>query len=311
MLASLGCAVAPSVETFTGLRLLQALGAGAGVVAARAMVRDLFEPIEAARMFSALILVMGAAPILAPLADGYVLVHMGWSAIFLVLAGFGLACLGAACFRLRETHRSPVRALLLGAILAKYARLAMDRRFLGPALTGGLCLAGLFAYIPSAPFVFITLHGVPPEDFGWIFGANAVGYVAGAQISGRIVRRYRPAAVAARGVVVMAGAALCLMAAAATGVGGTAGLIAPLFVGITALGFVLPNAAALAMVPFGNVAGYASALLGSLQFGLGAAASTLVGLVHDGTAMPMAATFAVLSLAGLAVNRRLVSRATA
>jgi DHA1 family bicyclomycin/chloramphenicol resistance-like MFS transporter len=310
VLASLGCAVAPSVEAFTALRLLQALGACAGVVAARAMVRDLFEPIEAARMFSALILVMGAAPILAPLAGGYVLVHLGWPAIFLVLAGFGLACLGAARFRLRETHRSPARALMLGAIIAEYARLAADRRFLGPALTGGLCLAGLFAYIPSAPFVFITLHGVPPEDFGWIFGANAVGYVAGAQISGRIVRRFGPGAIAARGVVVMAGAALCLMAAAATGVGGTAGLIVPLFVGITALGFVLPNAAALAMAPFGHVAGYASALLGCLQFGLGAMASTLVGLIHDGTAMPMATIFAVLSVAGLVANRCLVARAT-
>jgi DHA1 family bicyclomycin/chloramphenicol resistance-like MFS transporter len=309
VLASLGCALAPSIEMLWALRLLQALGACAGVVCARAIVRDLFEPTEAARMFSALILVMGVAPILAPLVGGVVLVHAGWRAIFLVLAVFGLACLGAARFRLAETLRpGTARPLVLGTILADYGRLVADRRFMAPALTGGLCLAGMFAYIASSPFVFIELHGVAPQHFGWIFGGNAVGYVVAAQVNGRIVRRFGPAAIARAAVAVMVASAALLVLAAATGTGGAAGLVAPLFVCIAALGFVLPNTAALAMAPFGHIAGFASALLGTLQFTFAAGTTTLVGLVHDGSAMPMAATFAVCALAGFAVNRVLIER---
>jgi DHA1 family bicyclomycin/chloramphenicol resistance-like MFS transporter len=303
VLASAGCALVASIETLTGLRLLQALGACAGVVTARAMVRDLFQPVDAARVFSALILVMGAAPILAPLIGGFILVHVGWAAIFWALALFGFACLMATVFRLRETHdRAHARSLSLARILRDYAYLMGDRRYMGYALTGGLSLAGMFAYIAGAPFLFIELNGVAPEDFGWIFGANAAGFVIAAQVNGRVVGRFGPHRMARLAVLVEAAAGLVLLAAALLG-GGLIALWSPIFVAIATLGFLLPNTSALAMAPHGRIAGMASALMGTLQFAFAAITSAGIGFVHDGTAVPLAATIAICSCAALAINR--------
>ncbi|MSP82045.1 MAG: Bcr/CflA family multidrug efflux MFS transporter [Alphaproteobacteria bacterium] len=306
-LATVGCALAPSVEALMALRFFEALGACAGVVTARAIVRDLFEPIEAARMFSHLILVMGLAPILAPLAGGWILVHVGWAAIFWTLGGFGLVCLAMAWSRLPET-RDPrtVRPLAFGRIAIDYARLLVDRAFMGYALTGGLTIAGMFAYIAASPFVFIELHGVAPDEFGWIFGGNAAGFVVVAQINGAIVRRVGPARLVAIAAVAQVVAALVLLAVVITGFGGIVGLIVPIFVQIATLGFLLPNSAALAMAPHGTIAGIASALLGTLQFGIASFTATGVGIVHDGTALPMASLMAACAIAAFIVHMVLV-----
>ena len=295
--ASAACALAPSVGVLTGLRLVQALGACAGGVTSRAMVRDLFPPQDAARVFSMLMLVMGVAPILAPLVGGYVLGWLGWSAIFWIQAAFGVAVLAAVIFKLPETHRrDSSRSLRPGAILTVYARLLVERRFLGCALAGGISIAGMFAYIAGSPFVFIQLHRLPADQYGWLFGANALGFIAMAQVNARVLRRWSADQVVRAAALVQAASGLLLLAAAASGIGGLAGLAAPLFVYISCIAFILPNTTALAMAPHGQIAGAASALLGMLQFGLAAVVAALVGAIHDGSAVPMAGLIALCSV---------------
>ncbi|MBX6322884.1 MAG: multidrug effflux MFS transporter, partial [Rhodospirillaceae bacterium] len=216
--ASAGCALAPSVGALAGFRLVQALGACAGVVVARAVVRDLFPPREAPRIYAALMLVMGLAPMLAPLVGGQILVHLGWAAVFWVLAAFGALCLLAAHLRLPETHRAEGRHPPgLGHALAGYGRLIADRHFMGYGLTGGASMGGLFAYIAGSPFVFIELHGVPAQHFGWFFGANAAGFILAAQVNSRLLRRASSEAILRRANLVQAAAGLAVLAAAATG----------------------------------------------------------------------------------------------
>ncbi|BBK35844.1 Bcr/CflA family drug resistance efflux transporter [Allostella sp. ATCC 35155] len=306
VLASIGCALAPSAEVLTVLRFVQAVGACSGMVIARAMVRDLFDPKDAARAYSSLMLVTGLAPILAPVIGGIVLVWSVWPTIFWILAAYALLALAAVHWRLPETHPAdPSRPLAFGRAVADYGRILRDARYMGYAAGGGLGMAGMFAYIAGSPFVFIDLHGISAQQYGWVFGLNAIGFVAAAQVNGRLLPPGSHERAMRAAQLVQGAAALVLIATGATGAGGFLGLFVPIFVYVACLGFIMPNAAALAMAPYGRNAGVASALLGTLQFSLAAIASGLVGLLHDGSALPMAGTIAVFGLAGLAVNRLL------
>ncbi|MGE0717729.1 MAG: Bcr/CflA family multidrug efflux MFS transporter [Alphaproteobacteria bacterium] len=309
VVASAACALAPTVEVLSLTRFVQAIGACSGMVIARAMVRDLFDPQDATRVYSSLMLVTGLAPILAPIIGGFVLVHLGWAPIFWVLALCGMVALLAVRFRLPESHPGdPTQSLAVGPALATYGRMLLDRRYVGYAAGGGVAMAGMFAYIAASPFVIIELHHVSPADYGWFFGINAFGFVGAAQINGRLLPRGSHGRALRIAGLIQAVAVVCLVAAAWTGTGGLAGIVAPIFVYVAALGFIMPNSAAMAMAPYGRQAGAASALLGTLQFSLAAIASTAVGLIHDGTAMPMAVTMAICGLLGLAANRILVGR---
>lgn len=297
--ASLGCALAPSVEILTGLRFVQAFGACAGGVIARAMVRDLFDPRESARIYGALMLVTGLAPMLAPLIGGQLLVHFGWPAIFILMSAMALLCLAAAHLRLPETHRPEnVHSLNVLRIARSYGRLLGHRAYLGFALTSACSMGGVFAYIAGSPFVFIELHQVSPEHFGWIFGLNASGFVIMAQVNGRVVQRLSPQTLLRAGTLAQLAAALTLLLTALTGFGGVWGIGVPLFCFIATIGIVLPNSAALAMAPHGANAGLASALLGVVQFGAGGLVVLLVGSLDNGTAVPMAAVMSLCAVSG-------------
>jgi MFS transporter, DHA1 family, multidrug resistance protein len=306
-LASTACALTQSIESLTALRFIQAIGACSGAVVARAMVRDLFEPKETARIYSALMLVMGVAPILAPLIGGYLLIWFGWRAIFWLLAALAVASLAAVALRLPETHdRAKAHSLSLGPVLTRYGGLLADRHFIGYALSGGMNAAGMFAYIAGSPFVFIELHHVAPEHFGWIFGTNAAGLILASQINGRIVHRYGPDRILRFGNLLQTAAALALVLAAATGLAGLPGIAIPLFVYVGCVGIVSPNAIALAMAPQGAHAGSASALVGTLQFSVAAIAATAVGAMHQQSALPMAIIIAICGSSGLILHRWLV-----
>ena len=307
--ASVGCALAPSIHALAAWRLAQALGACAGIVIARTVVRDLFEPRDAVRVYAALMLVMGVAPILAPLFGGYILIHFGWPAIFWVLAAFGVICFMLAVFRLPETHSGEApHPFELGHILAGYGRLLEHRRYLGYALTGGFSSAGMFAYIAGSPFVLIDLYRIPAQHYGWIFGSNAFGLIFASQLNGRLLHhRFGGDAVLYGANLVQALAGITLLTAVMTGIGGLAGILVPLFFYIACIGLVMPNATALAMAPHGRNAGAASSLLGTLQFALAAIVAIIIGAVHDQTALPMAAVIAVCGTLGLICHRSLVS----
>jgi len=308
-LASIGCALAPSLQSLILLRLAQAVGGCAGVVIARSIVRDLFNQDESARMYSFLMLVLGVAPITAPLIGGQLLVAFGWRAIFVTLSGFGLLCCALAFFGLPETLPAERRARSgLGDVLRGYGQLLVDRRLMGYALSGGLASAAMFAYIAGSPFVFIELNGVPPEQFGLLFGTNAVGLIAASQVNRALLQRYPSGRILVAALAVTALTGLLLFGLTAAGIGGFVGLLVVLFCCIASTGFVGPNATAAAMAPYGERAGSAAALLGTVQFACGAAAGALVGILHNGTARPMTGVialcavgaFGLLALAGRA-----------
>jgi MFS transporter, DHA1 family, multidrug resistance protein len=300
VLASLGCALAFSIESLIALRLVQALGGCAGMVIARSVVRDLFQGRDAARMFSFLMLVMGIAPITAPLIGGQLLVFLGWRAIFWLLAFFGMVCVLLVLFQLPETNPPERRAQAgIGKALQNYGLLLKDRRFVGYALTGGFISAGMFAYIAGSPFVLIEQYGVAPDRYGLIFGANALGLIIVSQLNRRLLDTFTTEQIIRTTLLMALAAGAVLVAVAATGAGGLIGLLVPLFLCIVAVGLVGPNTSALAMEPYGQIAGSASAMMGVLQFGIGTLAGTLVGLLHNNTALPMAGVMALCSVGAL------------
>ncbi len=299
-LASLACALAPSLEWLIAARFVQALGGCAGMVVSRAVVRDMCDPISSAKVFSQLMLVMGLAPILAPLAGGLLLSSLGWPSIFICLTLFSFACLLAVAKWLPETLADDAPPAPLRGALGEYKRLFADLPFMGYALTGGFAIAGMFAYIAGSPFIFIELYGIPAEHYGWLFGSNALGFILVAQLNAWLVARHGPAYWLGKTVWFYLACGLGLLLVALSKPLVLWPLLIPLFGCIASLGILLPNASACAMAGQGKHAGSASALLGSVQFVIAASAAAMVGVLHDGSAWPVAAV--IFSCGVLAVG---------
>lgn len=299
--ASILAAFSPTLGSLIVWRLIQALGGCAGMVISRAIVRDLFDEREAARVFSLLILVMGLAPILAPTIGGYILLFAGWRTIFLALSAFGAVCFVVAWAHLAETLPWELRRRQnIVGVFRTYGRVITTRRFLRPAMTSALIMAGMFAYITGSPFIFINLHGVTPRQYGIIFGLNATGLIAASQLNRAALLRWPPGMILKWAVRAHLAAAITLLAVA--GSERLAVLAVPLWFVIASLGFINPNAVAIAMEEGREFAGSASAVIGVLQFSTGAFAGGLVAWLHNGTAYPMAVTIACASLAGFMIQ---------
>ena len=285
--ASLAITVAPNVAVLGVLRVLQGVGAAAGAVIALAIIRDLYTGRAAATMFSRLMLVMGVAPVLAPTVGGELLRITSWRGLFVALAVYGVLVLVATAWALRESlapeHRQPAG---VGATLRTYGRLLHDRTFVGLVLVAGLTMAGLFGYVAGSSFVFQQQFGLDQQQFGLAFGAGAIFLIAATQLNAYLLRAFEPGTLLLAALVGGAVAGLVLVAAAATGVGGLAGVLVPMFGVLFAVGLALPNAPALALASHGDTAGTAAALLGAVQFGVGALVSPLVGILgNDAVAM--------------------------
>ncbi|MBY0333952.1 MAG: multidrug effflux MFS transporter [Acetobacteraceae bacterium] len=303
-LASLAAAMADGIGWFTLARFIQGIGGCAGPVLARAIARDLAEGPAMARLMSQLMLVSGLAPIVAPTLGSALLAGFGWRAIFVTLAGYGAVLAVAVILLLRESL-PPERRRRDGpaAVLGTYLGLLTDRRFIGLALSGALLSAGMFTYIGASPFVFMELHGLAPHHYGMLFGLNAIGIMAVAQGNALAMRRGVPTARALDLVQAwMGGAALLLLVVVTTGFGGFPAVAIALFCYVAGIGAVMPLASAQAMAAHGRVAGSASALIGTLQFGIGALVGWLVGALHDGTALPMAVGIAGCAALSIAVR---------
>jgi DHA1 family bicyclomycin/chloramphenicol resistance-like MFS transporter len=271
-------------------------------------VRDLFHENEAARVFSLLMLIMGLAPILAPLIGGQLLAF-GWQGIFILLMAFATICLVAVTFGLAESlpvARREKRGL--GVVLPVYGGLLSDRKFCGYTFAMAFASAGMFSYITGSPFVFIRLHGVDPHYYGLLFGSNALGLIACSQVNRHLLRRHTDTAILRRALAVTVAAAVCLGLVGFFDLGGLPGLMAPLFVCISSLGFILPNATAAAMNRSGGHAGSAAALLGGIQFAIASSASAMVSILENGTALPMCGTIMGVVLISFALHRLLVGR---
>jgi DHA1 family bicyclomycin/chloramphenicol resistance-like MFS transporter len=289
ILASVICVIAPNLAVLGTLRVLQGLGAAAAMVVGMAIVRDLFSGLAAANLLSRLMLVMGAAPILAPTLGGIVLGWTSWRGVFVVLALFGIAIITVAALWLPETLPRAQRRNggMLGTV-RDYGRLLSDRPFVGLILVAGLGMAALFAYVAGSSFVFQEQYGLSEQQFGFVFGAGAVGLITGTQLNVRLLRRWTPSQILISALATGAVFGLVLLLFAATGLGGLLGVLIPLWVVLTAAGLTFPNAPALALSRHGETAGTAAALLGAVQFGVGALAAPLVGVLGVGaTAMAL------------------------
>jgi DHA1 family bicyclomycin/chloramphenicol resistance-like MFS transporter len=288
---SAACSLAPTMEALIVFRFFQALGACAGIVIARAVVRDLFKSHEAARVFSLLMLVLGIAPILAPLLGGYIATFSTWRAIFWIHASFGALCIVSSVFVLPHTRRAD-QSVRLTRVFHTYFGILRNKEFLGYALSGSLAQAGMFAYITGSPFVFIHLFGIQARHYGWIFGLNAIGLILSAQLNVRLLRIYNPNQILQRTLFFIAIFGLLLGISGLLGAG--LWMTAPcLFVYLSLLGMTFPNTAAGALAQHGASAGSASALLGSLQFIIAFLASIAVSFFHDGTSLPMTVTIGI------------------
>lgn len=280
--ASVTCAFAPSVEVLIVLRLLQGLAGAAGVVCSRAVVRDLYDGPEAAQAFARLVLVMGAAPVLAPVLGAQVLRRTDWRGVFVVLAVAGAVLLALASRLLVETL-PPERRRPGGvrSTLRTFRSLLRDHAFVLHGLANGLAFGAMFAYISGSPFVLQQVYDLSPQLFSLVFGTNAAGFVLLSQVSARLVRRTDSRRLLlAGGAVQVTGAAL-LLAASAAGTG-LPGILPGLFLAVAGVGLVGPNATALALADHREVAGAASALTGLASFVLGGLAAPVVGLAGGG-----------------------------
>nr|CEL21508.1 Multidrug resistance transporter, Bcr/CflA family [Kibdelosporangium sp. MJ126-NF4]CTQ95925.1 Multidrug resistance transporter, Bcr/CflA family [Kibdelosporangium sp. MJ126-NF4] len=303
-IASVACAFAPSAYALVAFRFVQGLGAAAGIVIARAAVRDLFAGVALARFFSTLMLVTGLAPILAPVIGGEVLRFTSWRGIFLVLSVFGAILLLSTVLGLPETladdRRQPPH---IGAVMRSYGTLLRDRIFLGYALTSALLFAALFAYISGSPFVLQELYGLTPQQFGWVFGVNSVGIMITGQLNGWLLRRFQPRALTAAGLVVGLAGGVGLVVTMAMGAGLVV-ILVPLFVIVSSVGIVMPNAAALGLADQADNAGAASALIGITQFIIGGLLAPLAGHGALAMAVLMAAVAVGAMVAFLALTRQ-------
>ncbi|MER5462127.1 multidrug effflux MFS transporter [Streptomyces sp. NPDC002668] len=297
------CALAPTAELLTGFRLLQGLAGAAGIVIARAVVRDLYDGVEMARFFSTLMLISGVAPIIAPLIGGQVLRITDWRGIFVVLTAIGILLTLVVLKWLHETlPREKRHSGGVGQALRTMRGLLADRVFTGYMLTGGLAFAALFAYISASPFVVQEIYGASPQTFSLLFGVNSVGLIAVGQINGKVlVGRVSLDKALGFGlaVITLAATALLLMTSGVFGKVGLLPVAAGLFVLMSAMGLAMPNTNALALMRTPHAAGSASALIGTAAFLIGAVASPLVGIAGEATAVPMAVVQLASALAAL------------
>jgi DHA1 family bicyclomycin/chloramphenicol resistance-like MFS transporter len=303
VLASLLVLVAPNLAVLGALRVLQGVGTAAGAVIAIAIVRDLYDGRAAATMLSRLFLVLGAAPVLAPTIGGELLRFTSWRGIFALLAVYGVLMIAVGARTLPETlppqrrQNSGVRGTLRG-----YRDLFRDRAYVGLVLVAGLTMAGLFSYVSGSAFVYQGQFGLDEQQFGLLFGAGAFWLIAATQLNPLLLRRFSPQQLLVAGTVAGAAGGAALVALAGTGTGGLPAVVGSLWAVLFACGMALPNAPALALSRHGDAAGTAAALLGAIQFGVGAVVSPVVGLLgNDAVAIGTVVVSALVLAIGVLV----------
>jgi DHA1 family bicyclomycin/chloramphenicol resistance-like MFS transporter len=301
-LASVGCAFAPSINLLIIFRLFQALGGCVGMVAARAMVRDLFDTKENAKVFSMLMLVVSVSPIIAPTLGGYIATSLGWRYVFAMLILVVLIILAGAYFILPESKKpDPSFSLRPAHILRNFAQVLKHPYFTTYALTGAISYAGLYAYIGAAPNVFMALFKVTEASFGWIFAFIAAGLIGASQVNNLVLKRQN-----SERIIKIASCSQAIIGIIFTGFTLAGWLNVELtilfaFLFLACQGFIFPNATALALAPLGKNAGNASALIGAIQMTVGASASAVISMLKNQTALPMAAGMTICAVVAFTI----------
>ncbi|WP_394787923.1 multidrug effflux MFS transporter [Rhodoferax sp.] len=305
-IGSIGCALAPDIHTLIVLRFIQGIGACAGMVVPRAVVRDLHTGHDAARLMSLLMLVFSVSPILAPLSGSFLIEWFGWRSVFWAVTVAAVLGLALMAISLPET-RPPAERVdsSVGSALAAYGVLLRDRHFLGLVFIGAFGISSFFAYLANSSFILIDHYGLTPRAYSLAFAANAASFIGASQFTGKLGARFGLVPVVKIAVTGYAAIMLLLLALNLAGIERLDVMLALLFIGFGFLGLVVPTTAVLALDEHGAIAGTASALLGTLQFVTGAVVMALVGLIVDGSARPM-----VAGIAGSALVAFLLTRGT-
>ena len=313
ILASAGCALAPSIDVLIAMRFLQGIGACAGMVIPRAIVRDLRSGEDAARLFALMLLVLGVSPILAPLL-GSLLLDWGlpWQAPFWFLTAFGVSCLVLIVFLLEETNPPERRSAGgVGMAFRNYGSLLVDRRFVVTALVGGFSQAVVFAYLAGSPFVYLTLHHVSNKIYSLLFALNAIGLIGSAQTNVFMIRRFGAIRLILLATTAQSLAALTLLASTVLHFDAVTTIAVCLFFCVSCQGLIGPITSMLSLEPHPKKAGAASALMGSLQYACGAVSSMMVSYFFNETSIPFAAVLAACALSGLGLSATLYARTAA
>lgn len=312
LLASIGCALSFSVNALIGLRLLQALGGCVGMVAARAMVRDLFPVEENARIFSLLMLVIGISPIIAPTLGGYVASTFGWRWVFAILAVMSAFTLTAVHFVLPESRMPDTSVSLLpNPIIRGFLGVFKKPQFYTYAFTGAIASSGLYAYIAGSPHVFMELYKVTEREYGWIFALIALGLIISSQLNSILLKWFTSQQIIRVALFCQSLTGITLLAGSVYHLLGLFSIILLIMIFLCCQGFTFPNSSALAMAPFTRNAGTASALMGAIQLGAGALTSAIVSVLADNTATPMTgvmASCALLSFGILLSGMKIISK---
>ncbi len=308
VIASAACASATTMSAIVVWRFVQAFGGSVVPMAVQAMVRDLYDRNQSARVLSLNLMVTASAPVVAPLIGGQVLLWLDWRAIFWVLVAFGIVAFLTALLlpeTLDATRRNKAHPL---AMLVGYFELFRNRRYVGYVACSTFYFFCLFGFIAGSPFVYIEYFGVPPQYFGFLFGVNMVGMIAATFLNSRIVLRRGADRMLRTACVIGAAGSVVLLVTGVGGFGGIAGIALPLFAVLSLLTIVAPNAISGALAVSQNRAGAAAAMAGALQFGGGALTSAAIGWFADGTPRPMTVIIGAGAMLALAANLLLLGK---
>ncbi len=296
-LGSVGCAVAPNVQTLIALRFVQGLGACAGMVVPRAIVRDMHTGVEAARLGSMLMLVFSVSPILAPLAGSFLIDWAGWRSVFWAVTA--LACLGLLLLYTQQPETRPPAERVnssFASAMAAYGKLLRDRHFLGLVFIGAFGMSSFFAYLANSPFVMMDHYGLTARQYSLAFAVNAAAFIGVSQFTALLSTRYGMVRMVRASVTAYAGVMLLLLLQNLLGLDRLDVLIGLMLLGFGFLGLAVPAAAVLALDDHGDIAGAASALMGTLQFVTGALVMAVVGQFVQGGARTMIAGIATCAV---------------
>ncbi|SDE85605.1 MFS transporter, DHA1 family, bicyclomycin/chloramphenicol resistance protein [Dyadobacter soli] len=310
ILAAAACAFATSVSSLIAARLFQAIGGCVGMVASRAIIRDLFPTEENARVLSMLMLVTSVSPLIAPTAGGMITGYWGWRATFIVMIGMAVAVLAGVYWLLPESHQ-PNRQVSLNpkSVLMSFLNILKNRQFLFFTLAGSLCSVGLFGYITSATTIFLDQFHIAQQQLGWIVGSLSMAIVAASQVNNLLLKKFEVDCLAVWAAGAQSVIGIVFVGVALLGLSSLAVTIVFIFALLACLGFIFPNTTSLAMEPMGKNAGNASALMGAIQMLIGAGASAFFSMLPDKSVTTVAcimAGCAVLSFAIFASGRRIL-----
>lgn len=302
LVASVGCAFTVSVNSLIAFRFLQAIGSCAGMVTSRAIVRDLFEVKDNAKVFSSLMLVVAVSPIIAPTLGGYVTAALGWRYVFAMLIIVDLIIIACVYFLLPESKQpDPNHSLRPKAIARNFFTILIHPQFYVFALTGAVAASGLYAYISGSPQVFINMFGVNEKQYGWIFAIIAVGIISASQVNSVALVKHSGEKIVHRALLFQSLVGITLASLSIFNLNELYTTIFLMFLYLCCQGFIFPNASAMTLAAFGHNAGNASALMGAIQMGIGATASALVSILQNGTALPMSGVMAFCSVSAFLI----------